>query len=193
MGGKSVALKTITLNVFLALCGFYVYAEKAYIPFFENVLMVSEELQSVKQGLSSFGAEIVQMEKVAETIEHEFCFVVLDEFSRGTNPHEGAALVRAVTRYLNEKDVIALLVTHFDHVAEYGKVHYQVVGLKDMNMEQVKHEIAAAGREKGVSVIASHMNYGIYKVEDMASCPRDAFRICRLLGLKEEIMDLIIE
>lgn len=193
MGGKSIALKTITLNVFLALCGFYVYAEEAQIPFFENVLMVSEELQSVKQGLSSFGAEIVQMEKVAETIEKEFCFVVLDEFSRGTNPHEGAALVRAVTRYLNEKDVIALLVTHYDHVAEYGKVHYQVVGLKDMDMEQVKHEIAAAGREKGVSVIASHMNYGLYKVENMEDCPRDAFRICRLLGLKEEIMDLIVE
>lgn len=193
MGGKSVALKTITLNVFLALCGFYVYAQKAYIPFFENVLMVSEELQSVKQGLSSFGAEIVQMEKVAETIDKEFCFVVLDEFSRGTNPHEGAALVRAVTRYLNEKDVIALLVTHYDHVAEYGKIHYQVAGLKDMDMEQVRHEIAAAGREKGVSVIASHMNYGLYKVEDMANCPRDAFRICRLLGLKEEIMNLIVE
>lgn len=193
MGGKSIALKTITLNVFLALCGFYVYAEKAYIPFFENVLMISEELQSVKQGLSSFGAEIVQMQKVAETIDKEFCFVVLDEFSRGTNPHEGAALVRAVTRYLNEKNVIALLVTHYDHVAEYGRSHYQVVGLKDMDMEQVKHEIAAAGREKGVSVIASHMNYGLYRVEDMADCPRDAFRICRLLGLKEEIMDLIIE
>ena len=101
--------------------------------------------------------------------------------------------MRAVTRYLNEKDVIALLVTHYDHVAEYGKVHYQVVGLKDMDMEQVKHEIAAAGREKGVSVIASHMNYGLYKVENMEDCPRDAFRICRLLGLKEEIMDLIVE
>ena len=193
MGGKSVALKTITLNVLLALCGFYVYAEKACIPFFDNVLMVSEELQSVKQGLSSFGAEIVQMQKVIETIDKEFCFVVLDEFSRGTNPHEGAALVRAVTRYLNDKSVIALLVTHYDHVAEYGKVHYQVVGLKDMNVEQVSHEIAAAGRERGVSVIASHMNYGLYKVEDMADCPRDALSVCRLLGLQEEVMDLITE
>jgi dsDNA-specific endonuclease/ATPase MutS2 len=193
MGGKSVALKTITLNVLLALCGFYVYAEKAYIPFFENVLIVSEEMQSVKQGLSSFGAEIVQMQHVAETIDQEFCFVVLDEFSRGTNPHEGEALVRAVTRYLNDKDVIALLVTHYDHVAEYGKVHYQVAGLKDMDMEQVQHEIAVAGQEKGVAVIASHMNYGLYRVDDISDCPRDAFRICRLLGLKDEIMDLITE
>ncbi|MEI3339302.1 MAG: hypothetical protein V8R80_04595 [Eubacterium sp.] len=35
-----------------------------------------------------------------------------------------------------------------------------------MDAEQVSHEIAAAGKEKGVSVIASHMNYGLYRVED---------------------------
>ena len=130
MGGKSISLKTIVLNVVLAMCGFYVYADYAEIPFFENIQMISEELQSVQKGLSSFGAEIIQMKDVIENVEKEFCFVVLDEFSRGTNPHEGAALVRAVTKYLNHKHVVALLVTHFDHVAEYGKAHYQVVGLK---------------------------------------------------------------
>lgn len=191
MGGKSVALKTITLNVMLALCGFFVYAEQAEIPMFDDVLMVSEELQSVKQGLSSFGAEIVQMQHVAETVEQGFCFVVLDEFARGTNPEEGAALVRAVIRYLNTKKVIALLVTHFDHVAEYARVHYQVAGLRDMDVEQVGHEIQSAGREKGVAVIARHMNYGLFRVEQDLDCPKDAFRICRLLGLTQEIMDYL--
>lgn len=193
MGGKSVSLKTIVLNVLLAMCGFYVYADYAEIPMFENIQMISEELQSVQKGLSSFGAEIVQMKEVIQTVEKEFCFVVLDEFSRGTNPHEGAALVRAVTKYLNDKHVMALLVTHFDHVAEHGKAHYQVVGLKDMDENQVQHEIASAGKEKGVSVIASHMNYGLYRVENEGNCPRDAFRICRLLGLQDEVMDLLEE
>lgn len=193
MGGKSVSLKTIVLNVLLGMCGFYVYADYAEFPFFENIQMISEELQSVQKGLSSFGAEIVQMKEVIDTVEQEFCFVVLDEFSRGTNPHEGAALVRAVTKYLNDKHVMALLVTHFDHVAEYGKAHYQVVGLKDMDESQVQHEIASAGDNKGVKVIASHMNYGLYKVENEGNCPRDAFRICRLLGLQDEVMDLLDE
>lgn len=193
MGGKSVSLKTIVLNVLLGMCGFYVYADYAEFPFFENIQMISEELQSVQKGLSSFGAEIVQMKEVIETVEKEFCFVVLDEFSRGTNPHEGAALVRAVTKYLNDKQVMALLVTHFDHVAEYAKSHYQVVGLKDMNENQVQHEIASAGEDKGVSVIASCMNYGLYRVENEGNCPRDAFRVCRLLGLQEEVMNLLDE
>lgn len=193
MGGKSISLKTIVLNVLLAMCGFYVYADYAEIPFFENIQMISEELQSVQKGLSSFGAEIIQMKDVIQNVEKEFCFVVLDEFSRGTNPHEGAALVRAVTKYLNSKHVVALLVTHFDHVAEYGKAHYQVVGLKDMDESQVQHEIYAAGTEKGVAVIASHMNYGLYRVENEGNCPRDAFRICRLLGLQDDVMDLLEE
>lgn len=191
MGGKSISLKTIVLNVLLGMCGFYVYADYAEFPFFENIQMISEELQSVQKGLSSFGAEIVQMKEVIDTVNREFCFVVLDEFSRGTNPHEGAALVRAVTKYLNDKHVMALLATHFDHVAEYGKAHYQVVGLKDMDENQVQHEIAAAGNDKGVKVIASHMNYGLYRVENEGNCPRDAFRICRLLGLQDEVMDFL--
>lgn len=193
MSGKSVTLKTITLNVLLALCGFYVYAEKAEIPFFDNVLTVSEEMRSEKQGLSSFGAEIIQMKHAAEAVEREFCFVVLDEFSRGTNPHEGAALVRAVIQYLNRKNVFALLVTHYDGVAEYGKVHYRAAGLKDMDADQVKREIAAVGEDRAISVIASHMNYGLYEMRDMSACPREALAVCRLLGLQEEILNMITE
>ncbi len=191
MGGKSIALKTVALNTMLALCGFYVYAKEARIPHFDNLLIVSEEMQSVKQGLSSFGAEIVQLQSVIQAVEREYCFVIFDEFSRGTNPHEGAQLVRAVVRFLNDKPCMALLVTHYDHVAEYANIHYQVVGLKDMNMDQVKAEISASGGHDGVSVIASHMNYGLYRADQMQECPQDAFNICRLLGLDERIMDLL--
>lgn len=193
MGGKSVALNTITLNVYLSLCGFYPYASMARLPLFDGIQILSGERQSVDQGLSSFGAQIVQLQRIVGEIEEGFCFVVLDEFSRGTNPHEGAALVRAVTRYLNEKHVIALLVTHFDHVAEYGKRHYQVAGLKDMDVEKVRREIAASGRENGVAAIAACMNYGLYRVDGLTDCPRDAFRICSLLGLDQGIMDYLDE
>jgi DNA mismatch repair protein MutS2 len=193
MGGKSVALQTIALNTWLALCGFYVYAKEAQIPLFDSMMIISEETQSVKRGLSSFGAQIVQVKQMIARIPDQFCFLIMDEFARGTNPEEGAALVRAVTRYLNECRVIALLVTHFDHVAEYARVHYQVAGLRDMDMEQVSREIAAAGEARAVAVIAEHMNYGIFRVEREADCPKDAFRICRLLGLQDEVMDRLME
>ncbi len=193
MGGKSVALKTITLNVLLAMCGFYVYGREAVIPFFDDIIIIAQESQSVEKGLSSFGAQIIQLKEMAQQIKEQFCFVVMDEFARGTNPKEGALLVRAVVKYFNNNKVIGLLVTHYDQVAEYARSHYQVVGLRDMDMDKVKMEIAAASPQKGAKVIASHMNYGIYKVENIASCPKDAFRICQLLGLQKEIMDLVEE
>ena len=58
MGGKSVTLKTVALNTYLALCGFFVYADSASIPAFDEIIMISEESQSVAKGLSSFGAQI---------------------------------------------------------------------------------------------------------------------------------------
>lgn len=189
MGGKSVSLHTVVLNVFLSLCGFYAYADAARIPFFDDIQVLALEEQSVDRGLSSFGAQIVRLKEIIGKTAEGFCLVVLDEFSRGTNPHEGEALVRAVTRYLNGRHVIALLVTHFDHVAEYGRSHYQVVGLKDMDVARVRAEIAAAGGDAGVAVIASHMNYGLYRVDAPADCPKDAFCICGLLGLQQEILD----
>ena len=192
MGGKSVALNTVTLNVYLALCGFFVFADAAQVPFFDQIMLLSEDMQSVRQSLSSFGADVVQMKHVLDTVEKEFCFVVLDEFARGTNPDEGTALVRAVTRYLNERDVIALIVTHYDGIAPYGNAHYQVAGLKDLDMERVKTEIAASG-STGVDVIAAHMNYGICPVSHAESTPKDAFRVCRLLGLQEEVLRLAEE
>ncbi len=193
MGGKSVALQTIVLNTVLALCGFYVYAASARIPHFGDIRLISEDMQSVRRGLSSFGAEVMQLEEAVRAADQAFCFVVFDEFSRGTNPHEGEALVRAVVRFFNRGKGMALLVTHYDHVAEYAGAHYQVKGLADMDPERVKAEIAAAGEGKGVSVIASHMNYGLFRVTDQKDCPKEALNICRLLGLDERVMAYITE
>lgn len=191
MGGKSISLKTITLNTYLALNGFYCYAEKAEVPIFDNILLVSEDMQKVEQGLSSFGAEIVQLQHVVDVIDKDFSLVVLDEFSRGTNPFEGSKLCQAVVKYLNTKDSISLLVTHYDGVAELANNHFEVNGLKNMNEKDVEARIKAEGIESGVDIIAEYMNYGLYKVEEKKNPPRDAFRICKLLGLSKDIMKYV--
>ena len=123
MGGKSVTLKTVALNTYLALCGFFVYAVSASIPAFDEIIMISEESQSVAKGLSSFGAQIVELKNLLNEIENKFVFAILDEFARGTNPKEGESLVRGLVSLLNTKKTVSLLVTHFDHVAELSKSH----------------------------------------------------------------------
>ena len=190
MGGKSVAMKTVALNVLLLQAGFLVCAKKARMPLFHSVKMLFDDLQSIQSGLSGFGSEIVQFQKALSEVEQGYSLFLLDEFARGTNPDEGAVIVQAVTKYLNEVKAISLLTTHYDKVAENARLHYQIIGLRDVDPEQIRQELAATG-DDGIQVIARHMNYGLYRVEGKSDCPRDALNICRMLSLKPEILEKI--
>ena len=190
MGGKSVAMKTVALNVLLLQAGFLVCAKSARMPLFWSVHMLFDDLQSIQSGLSGFGSEIVQFQKALAEVEQGYSLFLLDEFARGTNPDEGAIIVQAVTRYLNDVNAISLLTTHYDKVAEHARVHYQIIGLRDVDPEQIRRELAATN-EDGVAGIARHMNYGLYRVEGRSDCPRDALNICRMLSLKPEILEKI--
>lgn len=191
MGGKSVALKTLALNILLVQCGMFPFAGYAKVPLFENIFIISEDQESVDRGLSSFGGEIVQFNQMIENMGQELSLVILDEFARGTNPDEGTAIVQAVTEYLDSRNAMAVLATHFDHVSQKASAHYQVIGLRDLDVERLRQEIAAAGNEAGVALIARHMNYGLYRVEEDQECPRDALNICRLLGTDAVILKMM--
>ena len=84
-----------------------------------------------------------------------------------------------------------MLATHYDRVARWGSVHYQVIGLKELDVEALRKELAAYAGDAGVELISRHMNYGLYRVEDAQDCPRDAVNICRLLDMKAEILQEI--
>ena len=192
MGGKSVTLKTVALNTYLALCGFFVYADSASIPAFDEIIMISEESQSVAKGLSSFGAQIVELKNLLNEIENEFVFAILDEFARGTNPKEGESLVRGLVSLLNTKKTVSLLVTHFDHVAELSKSHYQVRGLQGVSEDRISSSLLTKSDDDAkITAISQFMNYGIFKVDKDAKPPKEALMICRLLGLQNELLDIL--
>lgn len=192
MGGKSVALKTIALNVLLLHAGFLVCAKAARIPMLHCVKMLFDDAQSMQSGLSGFGSEIVRFNEALKDVERGYSLLLIDELGRGTNPDEGAVIVQAVTRHLNALDAISILATHYDGVAEHARMHYQIIGLKDVDPDAIKAELAAAA-EDGVAVIARHMNYGLYRVEGKADCPKDALNICRMLSMQPEILARIEE
>ncbi len=189
MGGKSVAMKTVALNVLLFHAGFLVCAKRASMPLFCSVLMLFDEAQSMRSGLSGFGSEIVAFEKALATVEQGYALFLLDEFARGTNPDEGAAIVTAVTQYLNGVNAVSVLSTHYDQVASAANAHYQIIGLRDVDPDAIR--AAVSPDADGIAVIARHMNYGLYRVEGKSDCPKDALNICRMLSLKPEILDLI--
>ena len=192
MGGKSVALKTVALNALLLHAGFLVCAKAAKIPMLHCVRMLFDDAQSMQSGLSGFGSEIVRFNEALKDVEQGYSLFLIDELGRGTNPDEGAVIVQAVTRHLNDLAAISILATHYDGVAEHARMHYQIIGLKDVDPDAIKAELAAAAGD-GVAIIARHMNYGLYRVEGKADCPRDALNICRMLSMQPEILSRIEE
>ncbi len=191
MGGKSVALKTLALNLLLVHCGIFPFASRAATPLFDELFILSEDLEAMDRGLSSFGGEIVRFNEVVRQLRQRFCLVILDEFARGTNPDEGAAIVQAVTAYLNAQHTIAVLATHYDQVAPHASAHYQVIGLRALDEDALRRELAAHGAQAAPDCISRYMNYGLYRVDGPQDCPRDAVNICGLLGMESEILQRI--
>ena len=189
MGGKTVALKTLALNVLLAMAGYPVCARAGALPPIGGICFLSGDAERTEKGLSSFGGEVVRLRDALRSHRAD-SLLLLDEPGRGTNPDEGAAIVRGMVEYLNGCGGFAVVATHYDGVAERAGRHYRIVGLRDMDAEQVKRELAASSMP-GPEIIARHMDYGLYPCRPSDACPREALDICRLLGMPEAVMERI--
>lgn len=189
MGGKSVALKTIVLNLFLGQMGFFVFAKEASYPILDFIHFVSDDMQSITKGLSTFGAEIIKLKEVVECVKRGDGFVALDEFARGTNPKEGFFLVKSLANYLQRFNTASIISTHYDGVVEEFMVHYQVVGLKNIDFNKLKYKIDL-NKTHSVEIIQEHMEYKLERVSKGNKVPKDALNIAMLLGLESDIVDI---
>ena len=184
MGGKSVSMKSVTLGILLTQTGYFTFAGSFSTPLFDSVSLICTDRQSVEQGLSSFGAEVAALGDVLREEKGKFFYVALDEFARGTNPQEGAALARALVEYLDRLDCVALMTTHYDGVSEAARRHYRVAGLGALDTAAIRKGEAPLDR------LSRLMDYHLVEAEPGEPCPRDALRVCRLLDLEPELMEI---
>jgi dsDNA-specific endonuclease/ATPase MutS2 len=190
MGGKSVALRAIALNALLCQMGFFAFAGYAEFPVFESMHFLFDDREDEEYSVSSFGSEVLWLDAAIKDVDSgSFALILADEFARGTNPDEGALIVRSVVKALNSRRCVAAFTTHYDGAAEYASCHYQVIGLKRADLAKLASAVTNPG--EGIEAVARSMDYGLYKIEGKANCPRDALNICRLLGLDRNILDEI--
>lgn len=187
MGGKSVALKTIAENVLLFQMGFFVFAKYASIPLLDFIFFVSDDMQDISKGLSTFGAEIIKLKEINSYVKNGIGLIVFDEFARGTNPKEGQKFVKALAKYLNDKSSISIITTHFDSVVENNMKHYQVVGLKNLDFEKLKNKLKV---NNSLETIQDNMDFTLEESTD-TEVPKDALNIAKLIGLDNEISEMI--
>ncbi|MDO4567372.1 MAG: hypothetical protein Q4B99_00270 [Clostridia bacterium] len=188
MGGKSVALNSIALNVLCVHCGIFPFARSAAVPLFDGLHMISEDAQDASRGLSSFGAEMLQLDgAVSQLREGELALLLIDELARGTNPDEGASIVRGVVAMLRAEAAVTVLATHYDDVACLADAHYQVKGMAQADLAELRRRIQLQ-RTASIELIEECMDYGIARVDGNNGVPKDAVEICELLGINEKIM-----
>lgn len=190
MGGKSVALKTITENLLLFHMGFFVIAEEAKFPLIDFVFFISDDMQDISKGLSTFGAEIMKLKEVNVFLDLGIGFVVFDEFARGTNPKEGQKFVEALAKYLNDRPTISLMTTHFDGIVREGMNHYQVVGLKNVDFNKLKTKIELSSNSMGL--IQKYMDFRLEKA-GKEEVPKDALNIAKLIGIDKRFTEIILD
>lgn len=189
MGGKSVSMNTIALNLFLFQCGFYVFADEANLCVLDYIYIISDDMQNMGKGLSTFGAEIIKLKEIINLMKIEDGFIALDEFARGTNPSEGKILLKSICKHFKNYNSISLISTHYDEVVDDDIDHYQVIGLRNVDFNSLKYKIDL-NKKQSVSILQENMDYRLEKVKKDTKVPKDALNVCTLLGLQEEVIDI---
>lgn len=119
-GGKTVALKTCGVGLFLAWCGFPIPAkEGSIVGDFSSILLDIGDEQSIEQNLSTFSGHIRNIIDILARAD-EKTLVLLDELGAGTDPQEGAALGVAVLDELRERQALVLATTHHNPIKRYA-------------------------------------------------------------------------
>jgi DNA mismatch repair ATPase MutS len=112
MSGKSTLLRTVGVNVVLALAGAPVRATRLRL----SPLAVGATLRvqdSLQSGTSQFYAEILRLRSIMELTRGSVAVLfLLDEILHGTNSHDRAIGAEAVVRGLVERGAIGLVTTH---------------------------------------------------------------------------------
>ncbi len=161
MGGKTIVLKTLAMCQYLMQFGFGVPADSADMMIYDEIFCLTTDDQSLNKGLSSFAAEMKNIDAVIKSTSRartdakycvsssdaKYCvstniLALIDEPARTTNPTEGTALVSSLVKLLQDRAMSLIIVTHYN-IKTYNNKCLRVKGLVDgkMNYELVEtHE-----------------------------------------------------
>lgn len=116
-GGKTVALKSIGLNILLALSGFFTIGEVHTN--FRNVYSAIGDHQSIENDLSTFSSQLIKLKQILDVADAK-SLVLVDEIGSGTDPQEGAALASGILDTFIELNLFFIATTHQSSLKTYA-------------------------------------------------------------------------
>ena len=118
-GGKTVSIKTVMLNAYMAQCGLHVTCKAADICMNSNYLCDIGDGQNLSENLSTFSAHIKNVLEILKLVNSD-SFVIMDELGSGTDPAEGMGIAVAILEELRKSGANFLVTTHYPEIKDYA-------------------------------------------------------------------------
>ena len=171
-GGKTVSIKTVMLNSYMAQCGLHVPCREADICMNSDYLSDIGDGQNLSENLSTFSAHIKNVLEILQKVNKE-SLVIMDELGSGTDPAEGMGIATAILEELRKSGANFLVTTHYPEIKEYatkqeGIINARMTFYRETLMPTYKMVIGEAGE----------------------SC---AFYIADRLGMPERMLKVAVE
>jgi DNA mismatch repair ATPase MutS len=121
MAGKSTYLRSVGINVILAMAGSAVCARSFHLSPVQ-LLSSMRIADNLEESTSTFYAELKKLKTVIDKVnDHEKVFILLDEILRGTNSLDRHTGSEALIKQLIKKEAAAIIATHDVALADLEK------------------------------------------------------------------------
>ena len=167
-GGKTVAIKTVMINSYMAQCGLHVTAKEADICMNSNYLSDIGDGQNLSENLSTFSAHIKNVLSILG-LANKDSFIIMDELGSGTDPAEGMGIAVSILTELLKSGANFLVTTHYPEVKEFAAKHEGIINArmtfdKETLMPTYRMVIGEAG-ESCAFYIADRLGMPAYMLE----------------------------
>lgn len=120
-GGKSVCLKTVGINQYMAQCGVLpVVYDNSHFGIFESIFVDIGDDQSIENDLSTYSSHLANM-KTMLRYGNDRSLVLIDEFGSGTEPQIGAAIAQSILGRFNRMKMWGVVTTHYQNLKHFAE------------------------------------------------------------------------
>lgn len=116
-GGKTVALKSVGLNIAMALSG--IFPLGVCRTNYRTIFSAIGDKQSIENDVSTFSSQIIRLNDILLN-SSPVSLILVDEITSGTDPQEGAALAVGIIEGFIERSTFFIVTTHQSSLKSYA-------------------------------------------------------------------------